>query len=444
VFDHQPRIRMKNRRSKGSLFLSIAVLLLLTSGMIAAREADSIQQQVPTLRDSAFRSDIKSILLHPVDFELSPPVMNLNGVESLILKFDELGSEHKDYAYTFIHCNADWTPSDLNVSEYLAGYPTEQISQGDYSFNTTISYVNYQLIFPVSTMRPKISGNYILRVFDPDRDETILTARFLVLDPKVTIEGRVQAPVDVTRRDYQQQIVFKVFTGAFQVYDVYTNVSVTIIRNFTWDDAFTGVKPRYVKGQEIDYSLDNMVFDGINEYREVDIKSLQSQSMRIRRIITDPDGYDIYLVDDLRRPFTVYKSETDINGNFIIRSEDRARNHDTEADYARVHFTLPYAAPLLGGDVFITGKPVAFHPYEDGRMIYDFKSKCYEKEVLLKQGYYNYLYSFKKKGDPSRDYGLIEGNHFETGNEYAILFYFRNNASDYDQLIGLQTITTKK
>ncbi len=62
----------------------------------------------------------------------------------------------------------------------------------------------------------------------------------------------------------------------------------------------------------------------------------------------------------------------------------------------------------------------------------------------MKQGYYNYLYTFRKKGELLGDYTLIEGSHFETGNEYTILFYYRNSSGDYDQLIGLQTFTTKQ
>ncbi len=56
----------------------------------------------------------------------------------------------------------------------------------------------------------------------------------------------------------------------------------------------------------------------------------------------------------------------------------------------------------------------------------------------MKQGYYNYEYGILKKGSDSVDLDLIEGNHYETENDYIILVYFHGTTSRYERLIGYQ------
>ncbi len=48
--------------------------------------------------------------------------MELNGNENIEIKFDFLDLDVHYFYYTIIHCNADWTPSDLSESEYLDGF----------------------------------------------------------------------------------------------------------------------------------------------------------------------------------------------------------------------------------------------------------------------------------------------------------------------------------
>ena len=66
-----------------------------------------------------YQSQIHTVLLHPYGFELGEPILDLQKTDTLILSFDELDTDYKNYYYTLIHCNADWTPSDLLESEYL-------------------------------------------------------------------------------------------------------------------------------------------------------------------------------------------------------------------------------------------------------------------------------------------------------------------------------------
>lgn len=72
------------------------------------------------------------------------------------------------------------------------------------------------------------------------------------------------------------------------------------------------------------------------------------------------------------------------------------------------------------------------------------KKKGYELNLLLKQGYYDYAYAFLKDGTNVADFGLIEGNHFETGNDYYIMVYWKNQTSSYHHLAGIQAVNNHR
>jgi hypothetical protein len=74
-------------------------------------------------------------------------------------------------------------------------------------------------------------------------------------------------------------------------------------------------------------------------------------------------------------------------------------------------------------------------------MEYDYEDNYYYASLWLKQGYYNYAYVFLEDGQDAGDITLIEGNHWETNNEYIILVYFREPGTYYDQLIGVEYVS---
>ena len=71
------------------------------------------QQIDSILKNNIYNSNIHTVLLHPVNNPLSYPIIHLGTEEKLQISFDDFNEELKDYYYTIIHCNSDWTPSDL-------------------------------------------------------------------------------------------------------------------------------------------------------------------------------------------------------------------------------------------------------------------------------------------------------------------------------------------
>ena len=79
-------------------------------------------EQTLIYNNHIYQKNIHTVLLHPVRSELEEPIIDMNKSDSLLLSFDDLDGNFKNFYFTLIHCNADWTPSNLLESEYLEGF----------------------------------------------------------------------------------------------------------------------------------------------------------------------------------------------------------------------------------------------------------------------------------------------------------------------------------
>lgn len=412
--------------------------MLLWCDLHAQRE-EYFQEKVVRNDNLTYHDNIQTILLYKAGFELSPPIIQLNTAEKLVLSFDDLDAQHKSYKYTLIHCDAYWNASPLQQMEYIDGFYEDRIDDYKYSFNTTIPYVNYILVFPTEYLRLKRSGNYILKVYqDSDRDENVVfTRRLMVSDPKVIVQGNIAITVDLNVRYTHQQINFKVNASGYPLTDSFRDLHVFVQQNSRWDNMIQNLQPRMVTGAVFDFSLlTALAFPGGNEFRYFDMKTLQYNTDRMKSLQYTEEGYQVYLQTDMPRAGRNYRSEEDINGRRLI-SANNTQDSYTEGDYAYVHFLLPYYSPLDNGSLYVFGSFCDWQFRPDNLMKYNFEIKAYEAKILLKQGYYNYMYAFLENNKNAGDVTFIEGSFWETENEYTILVYHRRQGDLYDQLVGV-------
>jgi hypothetical protein len=378
---------------------------------------------------------------------MSYPIMSLDGSDKLKLTFDDLNLDLKYYHYTIIHCNANWQPSDLVQKQYLAGNFDDDIKNYKYSLSSGTQYINYSIEFPNEFITPLVSGNYILKVYNGyNSDEVVITRRFMVVNNKVEIKPTVKEATNVTERFARQEVDFTVNHQNTPILNPYDNIKVVLMQNYRWDNAITGLVPRYINGTSLDYNYEEEnVFDGSNEFRNFDIKSLISQTINIKRIQYEEKDklLHVYINDDENRSFKRYLSMPDLNGNYLIKKDESLTDSDIEAIYVKVHFSLKQYPALKEGNVYIFGKLTDWKFKEEFKMKYDTLNNVYEQDVLLKQGYYNYMYCVVKDGSKNKgDLTHYEGTYFETENDYTILVYYRNPVLYYDELIGIQTFNS--
>ncbi|MEM9848648.1 MAG: type IX secretion system plug protein domain-containing protein, partial [Bacteroidota bacterium] len=133
--------------------------------------------------DYTYQDYIKSVKFHPAGLALGYPIIDLETNNTLKLSFDDLEYEVSNYFYKVVHCDADWTPSNLSELEYVDGFAESRIRSAEYSFNTFTAYTHYDLYLPNQDTRLTKSGNYLLIIYNEDDDELILTRRFMVVEP---------------------------------------------------------------------------------------------------------------------------------------------------------------------------------------------------------------------------------------------------------------------
>ncbi len=394
--------------------------------------------------DGVYDNQIKTVLLHKSGFELSQPILSLNGSETLLLSFDELGSDLKKYRYTLLHCNADGLPSRLLKNEYIDGFTDNEISDYAFSYNTTVKFVHYATTFPNDNCKILRSGCYFVLVYeDKTPDKYILMKKFWVLEPSISIQATAKQANLIEERKYKQEVNFSLNLGSFRVNDPSRTLKVFVTQNGR-KDCSKDLKPSMYKGNVLEYIYESEdLFDGGNEFRHLDLKSIKHNTDRVLRTDFDTGYYHIFLKPDEKRTFKVYETDDDINGRLLIKTEE-GKNTNTESEYVWAYFNLPMASPVLTGNVYLLGAICNWQYNKTSLLHYDYRHQCYSTRLLLKQGYYNYQYVVLETGSKCADVAFIEGNHYETSNEYNIWVYYRSNAEDYDQLIGFTTIQSNQ
>ena len=79
---------------------------------------------------------------------------------------------------------------------------------------------------------------------------------------------------------------------------------------------------------------------------------------------------------------------------------------------------------------------------ERNLMHYDPELQGYLCQLLLKQGYYNFLFATADRNTGWVSTELTEGNHWDTDNLYKVYFYYFNPTKGYDELIGYATVNS--
>ncbi|MBL0341909.1 MAG: DUF5103 domain-containing protein [Bacteroidetes bacterium] len=267
-----------------SLFLFSGIIFSFSS--FAQDTTDYYSSGYLRFENYIYKNTIKSVVLEQEFLRLSQPIIELGKGERLILSFDDLDGDFKNYSYTLIHCDANWVPSNLLQNEYLSGFTEDRILNYRTSFNTLQNYTHYIQEIPGREAKPFISGNYIVKVYvEGAPDFPVLTRRMMVIQPKAAIEGTVQQATIVNDRYSKQEIDFSVFYKGIQVTNPFEDIKVVLMQNGRWDNAVSGMKPLFLRDNELEYNYDEEnTFNGGNEFRTFDLRTLRVQTQFVKTL----------------------------------------------------------------------------------------------------------------------------------------------------------------
>ncbi len=423
----------------------LSILLVISTLKITAQTDDYVNDSQLRYEDWVYKANIQTVKLHESTWDANPPILNFNSGELLELSFDDLDADKKYYGISFVHCNANWEPSNLMLSEYMNGFFEANILNFSFSTNTLQKYTHYAIQFPQSNLQFTKSGNYIVYVYeDNDKEKIILTKRFMLYTDKVTINASIRQAIGNDEQFQKQHLDFNIVNTGYELTNAYTDLHVVITQNNRWDNAVRDIKPTFSEPRQLNYSLDDKsTFNGGNEFRYFDTRSLRTYTERVANIYKDSSmKYNIDLLPDPLYTFKTYRFYNDINGSYLIKNQDMVGSPDIEADYAWVHFFLPYDAASPEGNFYVMGKLTDWRLNKSNRMTYNYKRFGYECKLFIKQGYFNYKYVYLRDDKKGGDESMTEGNHWETENDYTIYVYHRQRGTFYDQLVGVKSLNS--
>ena len=376
-------------------------------------------------------TDVKTISLGVVDNASGLAIINLN--DRLVLEFDVLNNLEEDFYYVIEHFDSDWNPSQLMKTEYLAGMDNLRIVDYVNSFNTYQIYSHYRLQIPNQQTRLRVSGNYIIKIFD-DYDDLVFSRKFMVVETMANVGVQIRRSRDVALINETQSVDFKVTPTTSNFNNPLETIKTTVLQNNNLKTAIHGLKPQYIMGNELVYRYTNAsLFWGGNEYLFFENKDIRATNLGIQYIDLQ-DLYHSYLYTNIERSRLKYTFNPDINGGFKVTVLDRD-DPRIEADYTYVHFSLS-ATEFLNATVYVYGGFNNFSTTKENEMVFNPNKGVYEATLLMKQGFYNYKYVVIDKENTLQE-GAISGNFDETENNYKVLVYYRDLGARYDKLIGL-------
>ena len=391
--------------------------------------------------DRVYEKELKTVRLHLQDWEVSYPVMELDGEVGLEFSFDQIESQPRDYFYTIMHCTYDWKPSKLMFFDYADGFEENEIRDYEESQSTYVQYTHFKLDIPNSDITPKISGNYLLIIFTKDPYEKIVcTRRFMVYENSVEVTGRVSSNILGEYKKEFQKVDFIINHKSYPIYNPLDELKITLMQNYQWDDAYTEMQPSFIDNDQYTFNHESQyLFNAGNEYRYFNFNNLELNSEYVEKIEYHKPYYYIDLVAAKTKYFEPYASAEDINGGYVIKTNRRNNNQfpEIQSEYAIVRFRLQSQSMLGNASIYLYGGLTNFEFSPQYKMKYNPEEHCYELLMFLKQGYYNYRYIVETEGEGAKmDKFFYEGSHKQTENDYLLFVYHRNPSESYDKLIN--------
>ena len=404
---------------------------------------------------------------------LHDDVITLGTDDWVTISFDHFTHDYHRFTYRIVHCNADWTPSDLFEVDYMDGFNDQPIEDYDNSLNTTMLYTHYRLDLPNDNIQFKASGNYRVEIYLDEEEEAsphpspkgeggsdiaetlevlplrgesegasphsspACVAYFRIVEPRMGLNVAVTSNTDIDTNLSHQQVEFTLNYPPSEVMDPATEIKSYVYQNNRTDNAVALVKPTYVSPGHSEYTHNRaLIFPAGNEYRRFEVINMHYATQGVDKVEYFAPYYHATLLPDA--PRRNYSYDEDHDGRYLIRY-NMAQDVNIEADYLFVHFTLDMPR-RTGGNFYLTGE-FTYNDFTPAyQATYNEDSQAYEATVLLKQGAYDFMYLWVPDGSGVGQTGPAEGNFYEAENEYQVYIYHRPFGGRYDRLVAAQQV----
>lgn len=412
-------------------YAALALAILMATGAAARDTMDGI-----------FNERVRTVRVSTGDNYFVPPVAVLGTSDALTLSFDHLSDDREYLRWRVVRCDANWQPSTLAEAQWLDGFNESVIENYEFSGPTTVHYVHYTFDFPNDDIHPFLSGNYLIEVYQEDNPDDVWFQRRVMLSEQCApVSAQVTTQTDIDYNEGHQQLSLSVDTERAGVADPFNDLTVMISQNGRGDNEVALRQPLRMSGTVSVYEhRDPLIFEAGNEYRRMEITDINYPGMGVEEMGYAWPYYHVTLTADTERASRPYLYDSTQHGRFFIR-QTGSSDSDTEADYVVVHFALDIPE-IPDTMIFLDGDMTSRRFDDSSIMTFNRATGRYEKVLLLKQGAYNYQYLAVPPGASRGTASIIEGNKYQTSNEYLIKVYTRGPLDRTDRLISVTMINS--
>lgn len=423
------------------LFLLICFLACSGSSDLATRYSDSgsnddrgillVNNQLPA------PDSFKSIQLYRKGNVNTPPIINLNNREKLVLEFDELTSISGQFRITFEHFDQNWNPSNIPEAWYLDGFNELIISGGEKNTLSKPNYFHYKTEFPNEALKFTTSGNYLLNVYDYSSNTKLFSIPFFVTEQAGKITSRVETLFNSGDNFTATDQLFSIYEYPEEVEFPQFDLSFSFVQNRFWGNArSTSAFDVTTPGKIRFYTTRNNSFSSSFDFIPLDLSDLNINLDKIED--WQPEYIPPRII--LKRDILNFSSTPNTSYNSTYGKPDRRR----DSRYAETTFRFDSGTlNTEATELYVAGDFNSWMINNESKLNYNSETDLWTNRFLIKQGTYRYKY-FRKNTDSANSEPIpINDSVTDRYQEYRAFVYFLDPAKNYQRLLISGSINSK-
>lgn len=424
--------------------LSFLLVSMLFLGCLRSTKTQSSTTFQPQQLDNTFTVPgqklppefIQSIAFHKSGNRTSAPIIELGSSDQLQLKFDYLKEESKQFTVKLEHYNADWSESNLLPSNIYEASFQEVISGGLQSRTQDPAYLHFTFEFPTRDFDIKVSGNYMVEIYDGNSDQLLFELPFFVHEDEGQLRTRVQDLFSPTIRKYRKaHQLFSVYEFPDFVTIPRNNLTYYYIQNSFWGRAkeveiFDDATP----GQINFHIARERSFNATYTFYNLDLREFDADGQRIREVNEEVIPPQI----------TLYRDVTNLDDlpNFISNSRFGQPETDRFSRYGSVQFNLDSPRGFdTNQRMFIVGDFNNWAIKEKNRMEFNPEINLWQGSAFIKQGEYTYKYVAVNEQQYRVDDVAVDDVFSGIRQNYTVFVYFEDPNKFFTRLLQFETLS---
>ncbi len=377
---------------------------------------------------------IRSVQLFRTGSVENPPIIELGSSQRLVLEFDELALVSGQFRVQFSHHNKNWNQSGLPDPWIYEGNNELYIRGGEKNQEFKPDYFHYKFEFPSRDLKFKVSGHYLIHVYDYQSGIELFSLPFFITENEGELSTKVETLFnqgsDGSARD---QLFGKYLYPEFVEFPQF-DLSYSFVQNRFWKKNRSAEQTSFTTKGNTEFHLSrNQSFPSNFDFTTLDLSELSLQNPKIYNYepaqilprITLKDDYLNFLSDP----------------KLISNSELGFPKNNRSARYAEVSFRLNTGGRIPEFEsVYLIGSFNQWSISERDKLNFNSDLGIFETKALVKEGKYFYKYVTLENGSIN-DLRLSD-SLTKRDQEYIGFVYYRDPQLQYDRILKTSIINS--